>query len=117
MRIQNRCTKAKKGRVISRAKNQDFLDKVDARTQENMDKYMLRQTIAEHPFGTIKGSMNAGYYLCRGMESVTAETSLVMLAYNFKRVLNILGIKEFRRKIAELRPNFPLNIFRNLKVA
>lgn len=114
---KNRCTKAKKGRVISRAKNQDFLDKVDARTQENMDKYMLRQTIAEHPFGTIKGSMNAGYYLCRGMESVTAETSLVMLAYNFKRVLNILGIKEFRRKIAELRPNFSLNIFKNLKVA
>lgn len=60
--------------------------------------------------------MNAGYYLCRGMESVVGETSLIMLAYNFKRVLNILGIKEFRRKIVELRPFISLKLFNNLNV-
>ena len=104
--FKDRCTKAKRGRVITRSKNQDFLDTVDARTQENMDKYLRRQMIVEHPFGTIKRAMVAGYYLCRGMEAVIGETSLILLAYNFKRVLNILGIKEFRRKLAELRPHF-----------
>ena len=71
-----------------------------------MDKYLQRQMIVEHPYGTIKRTMNAGYYLCRGMESVLGETSLIMLAYNFKRVLNIIGIDNLRRKIAELRPSF-----------
>lgn len=103
---KTRCTTAVKGRIITRSKDQDFLDKVDARTQENMDKYLQRQIIVEHPFGTIKRTMNAGYYLCRGMESILGETSLIMLAYNFKRVLNIVGIDNLRRKIAELRPSF-----------
>lgn len=114
---KTRCTTAKKGRTISRTKDQDFLDKVDARTQENMDKYLQRQMIVEHPFGTVKRTMNAGYYLCRGMESVVGETSLVMLAYNFKRVLNILGIEKFRRKIAELRASFSQKSINILNVA
>ena len=75
-----------------------------------MDKYLQRQMIVEHPYGTIKRTMNAGYYLCRGMGSVVGETSLILLAYNFKRVINIIGIENLRRKIAELRPTFS-NIF------
>jgi len=114
---KERCTTSKKGRTISRSKYQDSLDVVDIRTQEHMDKYLQRQMIVEHPFGTIKTTMNAGYYLCRGMESVIGETSLIMLAYNFKRVLNILGIEEFRRKIAELRASFSLKSINNLHIA
>ena len=114
---KDRCTKAAAGRIISRSKEQDFLDRVDARTQENMDKYQLRQMIVEHPFGTIKRTMNAGYYLCRGLESVLGETSLILLAYNFKRVINIMGIDNLRRKIAELRAPFSPNKFANLNIA
>lgn len=93
------------------------MDTVDARTQENMDKYLLRQMIVEHPYGTIKRAMDAGYYLCRGMESVVGETSLILFAYNFKRVLNILGIEKLRRKIAELRAPFSLIFIGNLQIA
>ena len=82
-----------------------------------MDKYKLRQMIVEHPFGTIKRTMDAGYYLCRGLESVMGETSLILLAYNFKRVINILGIDNLRRKIAELRAPFSINKSANLKIA
>lgn len=114
---KDRCTTSKDGRTISRSKEQDFLDKIDARTQENMDKYLQRQMIVEHPFGTIKRTMDAGYYLCRGMESVVGETSLVLLAYNFKRVLNILEIDEIRRKIAELRAFSSSKIIKISKVA
>lgn len=114
---KDRCTTAKRGRTISRSKDQDFLDTVDARTQENMDKYLLRQMIVEHPYGTIKRAMDGGYYLCRGMESVVGETSLILLAYNFKRVLNILGIEELRRKIAELRAPFSMIFIKNLQIA
>ena len=50
-----------------------------------------RKELAEHPFGTIKRAMDAGYVLTRGLQSVTGEFSLTFLAYNLKRVINILG--------------------------
>lgn len=103
---KDKCTTSKKGREITRAKYQDFLDMVDARTKENFDKYLLRQKIVEHPFGTIKRTMNAGYYLTRGMESVEAETALIMLSYNIKRAINIIGVKELIRLIKSLRATF-----------
>ncbi len=103
---KDKCTKSAKGREINRSQNQDFLDIVDARTKENMDKYLKRQMIVEHPFGTIKRTMNAGHFLTRGMESVKTESSLMMLSYNLKRVINILGISELISKIAQLRGYF-----------
>lgn len=93
------CTKSSKGRIINRSKDQDFLDIVDARTEQNMDKYLKRQMIVEHPFGTVKRSMNAGYFLTRGLESVRAEADLTFLAYNIKRVINILGVKAIISRI------------------
>lgn len=100
---KDRCTKSKKGREINRNKEQDFLDIVDARTQENMEKYLQRQMIVEHPFGTIKRHMDGGYFLTRGLSSVHSETALIVLAYNMKRAINILGVKELIEKIQELR--------------
>ena len=52
-----------------------------------------RKCLAEHPFGTIKRTMNQGYFLMRGLTKVTAEASLTILAYNLKRVINILGVR------------------------
>lgn len=98
---KDKCTKSSKGRIINRSKHQDFLDTVDARTADNMDKYLKRQMIVEHPFGTVKRTMNAGYFLTRGLESVRAEAALTFLAYNMKRVINILGVAEIIRRIEE----------------
>ena len=46
----------------------------------------------EHPFGTIKRGMEAGYFLLRGLEKVRAEMSLTVLASNLKRAINLLGV-------------------------
>ena len=43
--------------------------------------------------------MDAGYCLLKGKAKVTAEFSLVCLAYNMKRVINILGIKKLTEYI------------------
>jgi len=96
---KDKCTKSGKGRVINRGKHQDFLDVVDARTLKNMDIYHQRQMIVEHPFGTVKRTMNAGYFLTRGLKSVRAEADLIFLAYNIKRAINIMGVKEILRRI------------------
>ena len=52
-----------------------------------------RKELVEHPFGTIKRAMDAGYCLTKGLKNVTGEFSLVFLAYNMKRAINILGAK------------------------
>ena len=50
-----------------------------------------RKAIVEHPYGTIKRGMDAGYCLTKGLGNVTGEFALTFLAYNLKRVINILG--------------------------
>jgi hypothetical protein len=59
-----------------------------------------RKSIVEHPFGTIKRSMDAGYCLTRGLRNVAGEFSLTFLAYNVKRVINILGCKNLLAYLA-----------------
>jgi transposase len=60
------------------------------------DKTIIRErkSIAEHPFGTIKRAMEAGYCLTKGLRGVGGEFSLIFLAYNIKRAINILGVKK-----------------------
>lgn len=99
---KNLCTKSEDGRVIARTVDQDFLDTVDQRTSENKELYKTRQMIVEHPFGTIKRGWGLSYFLTRGTESVKTEVSLAFLAYNTKRVINILGVKEILKRLRGL---------------
>jgi hypothetical protein len=100
---KQRCTKSNQGRSIFRHVDQDFLDAIDQQTEANLDKYKLRQMIVEHPFGTIKRSWGAYFFLTRRQKSVTAEMSLSYLAYNMKRAMNILGTEEIVSRLQERR--------------
>lgn len=85
---RKRCTKAKY-RQILRLPYQDRLDVVDTRTHGNKKLYRKRQEIVEHPFGTVKAVWGVRQFLCRTKPKVTAETALVCLAYNLRRVVTI----------------------------
>lgn len=98
---KSRCTKCAKGRTITRHVDQDFLDTIDSQTQQNIETYKQRQMIVEHPFGTVKRTHGAYYFLTRRKPSVTTEIALSYLAYNFKRVINILGTTEILRRLKE----------------
>jgi hypothetical protein len=45
----------------------------------------------EHPFGTIKMWMGATHFLMKRKKNVSIEMSLHVLAYNLKRMMNIMG--------------------------
>jgi hypothetical protein len=60
----------------------------------------LRKQLVEHPFGTIKRAWNQGYFLTKGLESVNAEMSLTVLAYNIKRAIQILGVPRMMEALA-----------------
>jgi hypothetical protein len=53
----------------------------------------IRRCTVEHPYGTIKFWMGATHFLKKGLENVKTEMSLHALAYNFKRLIAILGIE------------------------
>jgi len=51
----------------------------------------IRRQTVEHPFGTLKAWMGATHFLTKKLKNVSTEMSLHVLAYNLKRVMNILG--------------------------
>lgn len=109
-KLKNKCTKSESSRLIKRSVEQDFLDVVDERTKENKALYKTRQMIVEHPFGTIKRGWGLTYFQTRGIKSVKTEITMAFLAYNMKRVINIIGIKEMIRRLTG--KNIPVNLYR-----
>jgi hypothetical protein len=91
-KIKSKCTRSKAGRRITRWVDEDLLDEMQRRIEDNPDLLTRRKAIVEHPFGTIKWSMDQGYFLMKGIPKTSAEMSLSFLAYNIKRVINILGV-------------------------
>ena len=89
--LKPRCT-TEKLRRIRRWDQEDVLDDIERRLEEKPDAMRIRRSTVEHPFGTLKAWMGYTHFLTRTREKIVAEMSLHVLAYNFKRVLNIIGI-------------------------
>ena len=53
----------------------------------------VRRRTVEHPFGTLKAWMGATHFLTKTLGRVSTEMSLHVLAYNFKRLINLMGTK------------------------
>jgi len=92
--IREKCTSAKGNRRIPRWEYEDRLEEMAHRLKADPKKMEQRKLIVEHPFGTIKRSMEQGYFLTRGLEKVRTEMSLTMLAYNMKRVMKLMSIEQ-----------------------
>jgi transposase len=89
--LKDKCTPSP-ARRVTRWEHQDVLDEMQTRLDQNPDAMRVRRSTVEHPYGTIKSWMGATHFLTKGLESVKAEMSLHVLAYNFKRLMAILGI-------------------------
>ncbi len=99
-KVKHECTHNKRGKIIYRWEHEEILEEMERRVEKNKDKMKRRQGISEHPFGTIKRAFNQGYMLMKGKDKVGAEMSLTVLAYNIKRTMKILGIKELIAAVA-----------------
>ena len=91
--FKSKCTRNPRGRIIYRWEHEEILEEMKKRVENNREKVKRRQWLVEHPFGTIKRAFSQGYMLMRGIEKVAGEISLSILAYNIKRVINIMGLK------------------------
>jgi transposase len=92
--LKKQCTRNKANRTITREENEGLMEAMAARMKAQPWKFKLRKTLAEHPFGTIKRWFGYTHFLLKGLEKVRCEWSLTTLAYNLKRVLNLVSFEK-----------------------
>jgi hypothetical protein len=95
-----------RGRSIERSEYEDYIQANDERLKANKDYYLLRQTIVEHPFGTIKRQWGFDYTLLKTKPKVEGEFGLIFLSYNLRRVISIFGVEELVKKLKEAKASF-----------
>ena len=98
--LKSRCTRNKANRTITREANEPLMEAMAARMRQQPDKFRLRKTLAEHPFGTIKRWFGYTHFLLKGLAKVQCEWSLTTLAYNLKRVLNLVRFEKLMAAVA-----------------
>ncbi len=59
----------------------------------------------EHPFGSIKRTLGWDHFLVTTKEKVLGENALIMFTYNFKRLLNLIGIALFKKLCLAIQNN------------
>ncbi len=92
--LKKQCTRNKANRRITREANEGLMEAMAARMAAQPWKFKLRKMLAEHPFGTIKRWFGYTHFLLKGLEKVRCEWSLTTLAYNLKRVLNLVSFEK-----------------------
>jgi len=90
--LKKRCTPGKERRV-RRWEHEDVLDAAQARLDRSPGKMIQRRCTVEHVFGTLKSWMGTTHFLTKTLKHVGTEMSLQVLAYNLRRMMNILGIE------------------------
>src|SRR5271170_2041461 len=97
---KSRCTRNKANRTITREANEHLMEAMAKRMQQQPEKFKLRKTLAEHPFGTIKRWFGYTHFLLKGLAKVQCEWSLTTLTYNLKRVMNLVSFQKLMAAVS-----------------
>ncbi len=80
-------------RKITRWEHEAVVENAQKRLDRSPEMMRIRRATVEHPFGTLKAWMGSTHFLTRTLDRVNTEMSLHVLAYNLKRMMNIIGTK------------------------
>jgi hypothetical protein len=92
-KIKTQCTTSSQRR-IKRWEHEEVLEEAQDRLDRMPDAMSIRRETVEHPFGTLKCWMGYTHFLTKTKARVSTEMSLHVLAYNLKRVMNLLGTEK-----------------------
>ena len=99
--VHAQCTRSKNARILSRSTFAEYYERNRKNYQEKEHLYKRRQAIVEHPYGTIKRQWGFSYILTKkGIERAGADVGFMFIAYNLRRIGNILTsdlLKEYLR--------------------
>ena len=90
-----------------RWEHEDIIDNYTKKMDTPHAKAIVKKrgSIVEHPFGTIKRTLGWDHFLVRTKKKVLGENALIMFTYNFKRLLNLIGITLQGYKKQQPNPN------------
>ncbi|QEA17042.1 transposase [Novosphingobium ginsenosidimutans] len=89
--LHDQCTTGKERRV-RRWEHEAVVEAMERRLDHRPEAMRIRRQTVEHPFGTLKSWMGSTHFQMKTLKNVRTEASLHILAYNFKRVVAILGV-------------------------
>jgi transposase len=95
--MKPRCTRSQQ-RMLSRHMDDDALDRMHQRATPELMR--LRRSTVEHPFGTLKYRIfGHPRLLLRGLSGANIEIGIAIMAYNLKRMLNLIGATRLTRAL------------------
>lgn len=96
--LRSRCTVGPR-RVLKKHIFDSALDRM--RERATAEAMRLRRSLAEHPFAALKYQIfGHPRFLLRGLRGAQTEISLGVMAYNLKRMINVLGASPLIAKLA-----------------
>ncbi|MGB5866397.1 MAG: IS1182 family transposase [Arcobacteraceae bacterium] len=100
-----------------RWENESIIDNYTTKmnTKKARDIVKKRGSIVEHPFGTIKRTLGWDHFLVRSKKKVLGENSLIMFTYNFRRLLNLIGITLFKKLCIAIKNKDLIQITKDIK--
>ena len=113
--VKHLCTSRSGGREIDRSQYADAVEENNKRYHANAQLYRKRQEINEHIFGTIKRQWGYNHTNLTGLEKVNGEHNLIMLVYNIKRSINILGVPDLIAKLKKWNSPYKAKVWFLLK--
>ena len=102
--VRKQCTKSEKnGKIVQRRLYANNIEANRERIEKKPDIYRKRQAIVEHPYGTIKRQWGFSYVSTKKyLHRASADIGLVMVAYNLRRIMNIVGKEAIKDYLAEI---------------
>lgn len=90
--VRSLCTASvQNGKLIERNIYSEAFEANRANIEADPELYKRRQAIVEHPFGTIKRQWGFDHVLSKkGRKSASADVGFIFIAYNLRRIGNIL---------------------------
>jgi len=104
--VKDSCTKAKYQRIIERHEFAEALSINKKNIHDNPEIYAQRQSIVEHPFGTMKRGWGFDHIITKETKKrASADVGFIFIAYNLKRIMNIIGIERLIEIISHILDN------------
>lgn len=97
--LKAKCTTGTERRT-TRWEHEHLIDAIYSRMEENPNLMRTRRCTVKHPFGTIKAWMGSTHFQMRRLKNVRTEMALHVLAYNIKRMINMIGARALIRAMA-----------------
>jgi transposase len=100
-KARSECTRSKTARLIQRSEFAEYYEANLRNIEHKEQLYKRRQSIVEHPYGTLKRQWGFSYILTKkGICRASSDVGFMFIAYNLRRIVNILTpdrLKEYLR--------------------